>query len=164
LDDALDLGLMLIPAQLVAIQVLNEVELNTLRLGIEQWILDVGKLFRGSPAARPASPAVPSNLRALINCGKKSAPEIDGGTGTAQHAKPRKIGILGPQSVECPRPHGRAHKLKTPRMGLHGRLAVIRLITVHAAQQAKIIGVDADIREETGNPEPTLSMPGKLPG
>ena len=164
LNHAFDLGLVLIAAELVAVELLDERELSALGVVIEQRVLDVGKGLAAATAASLPPATASADLGALVNRGEEGAAEVDRRIATTEHDEAGEVGILRAESVECPCAHGRTHKLKAAGVGLHGGLTVIGLVAVHAAQQAEIIGVLAQVRKQAGDPKTAFTMLIELPG
>ena len=89
------------------------------------------------------------------------APLVPGGI---QRHEAGEVLVLGTEPVEGPRPHGWAHELEAAGVELGGGLGVGGDVGVHAAQEAQVVGLLADLRQELRDHQAALSAGLERPG
>ena len=160
LDDTLDLRALFFSVEQIAVQRLNKVELLALQLGRNVFVVEVAQRSGTDILVELA------NLGSLIKRRQKSAAVILRAADVVRRTERNKAGqvlVFGTQTVQYPRTHRRANKLKAAGMQLQKALRMSRYGGVHAVKQTEVVGVPGQVREQFGNHQAALAVRIELP-
>jgi len=154
-DRALDQRGMLLPPQLLAIQRMDEIDLESL-LGLGEGF--VSEIIQPLIVLLSPSAQIDRTVAlAAISDRKLGALESGREKGTSKvlrsphrgrridRDKPGQTFILRSQSIQRPRPHRRANELETARVHLEKRRRVIWLIAMHPTEKTEIVGMTREM-------------------
>ena len=86
------------------------------------------------------------------------------GTRRGDRDEAGQVAVLGPQPVRDPRPERRSDEAGGPRVQPQGGLSVGAALGVHAVDDAQVVHVPGDVREQLGDPSTALAVLGEFPG
>ena len=145
--------------QRLAVQRLQQVELGALNLRAERRV-EVADFGAGDRAI------IGADARALVDRGEKRGAVVLRTAGSRWRRERDEAGqvlVLAAEAVERPRAERRPDELERAGVHLQERLRMRGQVGLHRAQQAELVGMLRDVREELGDPEPALSVLRELP-
>ena len=159
LDHPLDVGIQTVDPQRLAVKRLQQVEFGALNLRAERRV-EVADFRTGDWSI------VGADARALIDRGEKRRAIVLRTAGSRRRRQRDEAGevfVFGAEAVKRPCTERWPDELKRAGVHLQEGLRMRGQVGLHRAQQAEVVGMVRDIREELGNPEPALSVLRKLP-
>ena len=146
-DSTLQPLVSVVPLQMRAVHLLNQVQLTPLALGPDRGIVQIADrrpsgtrrgVPEGSPLVDGWQEGIPVELDAAAIAGDVRRNGDEGW----------QVAVFGAQPVRHPRTDGRPHKLRRPGVQLAHRRRMRLAVGFHRLQQADVVDVLAEVRQQ----------------